>query len=69
MCFSGEILDCCYEWIKEITLFLFIKNIIPENFQIMHSYSEILSMSFAYFISEHYGWHIKNFYKYDLHVL
>lgn len=59
MCFSAANLDLTYEWIQEISLFWFIKNIIPENSQIMHSHSEILSMSSAYFISEHYGWYIK----------
>lgn len=59
MCFSGAILDRSYEWIKEISLFFFIENIVPEIFQIMHSHSENLSMSFAYFISKHYGWYIK----------
>lgn len=60
MCSSGEILDHSLRIDKgKIIIFVYTKNIIPENFQIMHSYSEISPMSFAYFISEHYGWYIK----------
>lgn len=59
MCSSGEILDHSLKIDKGNIIIFYTKNIIPENFQIMHSYSEISSTSFAYFISEHYGWYIK----------